>query len=98
MTDIKSLKQKKQYEKVNRLYINGNITLSEACGKTGICVKTYYNIRKKMDNTNNNNSNQKGGNKMSNNGIEISETNEREKKAYEQLENGIRGARNKNKK
>lgn len=52
--DIKFEKQKKQYNRVNDLYINKSYTIEKACEKVGICKQTYYSIKKKMNS-------QKGG-------------------------------------
>lgn len=64
MMDVKYQKQKNQYESVNKLYITGPYTIGEACKKVGICRKTYYNIKKKINENENENDNQniqKGG-------------------------------------
>lgn len=78
--DIVFEKQKRQYAKVNRLYLAGDMTILDACDKAGICGKTYYTIKSKIQKmeggaiSNNNNGNnkkttnskQKGGNISSN--------------------------------
>lgn len=60
--DIKNQKQKHQYEQVNKLYITGSYTIENACKKVGICKKTYYNIKNKLE-KNDNKKVQKGGQK-----------------------------------
>lgn len=47
--DLKNERQKNQYERVNKLYITGSYTIDEACKKVGICRKTYYNIKNKLN-------------------------------------------------
>ncbi len=47
--DIKFQKQKRIFNKINKIYINGSFTLEEACEKSGVCRKTYYNIKKKIN-------------------------------------------------
>lgn len=50
--NIKLEKQKKQYNRVNDLYINKNLTIEQACIKVGICKQTYYTIKKKLNEQN----------------------------------------------
>ena len=65
---------------VNKLYLTGSYTMEEACKKIGICKKTYYNIKKKINNNEQNKKvpeveakvNQIGGNKNKSN-ININE-------------------------
>lgn len=47
-SELKQEKQKRQLDKINKLYVNESYTIDEACKKVGICKQTYYSIKKKL--------------------------------------------------
>jgi hypothetical protein len=64
MSDILTQKRLHQYNLVNDLFINGLMSIDDACKKAKIGKTTYYRIKKNI-------SNQKGGDKIIKNEVII---------------------------
>lgn len=66
MENVMFLRQQSNYNKVNDLFINKNMTIEKACKKIGISNATYYRVKKLITEKNSEMKQQTGGNLNSN--------------------------------